>query len=40
MPLAMDEALEMKLIGKGSTLLFLGLGAGVTCGAAVYRIPD
>ena len=39
-PLAMDEALEMKLIGKGSTLLFLGLGAGVTWGAVVYRIPE
>ncbi|MBW1866367.1 MAG: ketoacyl-ACP synthase III [Deltaproteobacteria bacterium] len=36
-PLAMDEALEMKLIGKGSTLLFLGLGAGVTWGAVIYR---
>jgi len=36
-PLAMDEAIEMKLIGKGSTLLFLGLGAGVTWGAIIYR---
>ena len=38
-PLAFDEALEMKLIGDGSTVLFLGLGSGVTWGAVVYRFP-
>ena len=36
-PLAMDEALEKGIIHKGSTLLFLGLGSGVTWGACLYR---
>jgi 3-oxoacyl-[acyl-carrier-protein] synthase-3 len=39
-PLALDEALEMGLIGKGSTVLFLGLGSGVTWGANIHRFPD
>jgi 3-oxoacyl-[acyl-carrier-protein] synthase-3 len=38
-PLALDEALEMEMVGSGSTLLFLALGAGLTWGANVYRIP-
>jgi 3-oxoacyl-[acyl-carrier-protein] synthase-3 len=29
--------LEMKIIGEGSTIMFLGLGAGVTWGAVVYQ---
>jgi 3-oxoacyl-[acyl-carrier-protein] synthase-3 len=36
-PLAMDEALEKGIIHRGSTLLFLGLGSGVTWGACLYR---
>ena len=36
-PLAMDEALEKGLIDDSSTLLFLGLGSGVTWGACIYR---
>lgn len=36
-PLALDEALEMKVIGRGSTVLFLGLGAGLTWGAVIFR---
>ena len=39
-PLAMDEALEMGVIGKGSTVLFLGLGSGVTWGANIHRFPE
>lgn len=38
-PLALDEALEMGVIGKGSTVLFLGLGSGVTWGANIHRFP-
>ncbi|MDA8139202.1 MAG: ketoacyl-ACP synthase III [Desulfobacteraceae bacterium] len=38
-PLAFDEAIEKKIIGPGSTIMFLGLGAGVTWGAVLYRIP-
>ncbi len=37
-PIALDEALEMKLIGDGSTVIFLGLGAGLTWGAIVARL--
>ncbi len=37
-PIALDEAIEQKLIGeKGSTVLFAGLGAGLTWGAMIYR---
>lgn len=37
-PIALDEALEKKLINKhNGTLLFVGLGAGVTWGAVVFR---
>jgi 3-oxoacyl-[acyl-carrier-protein] synthase-3 len=37
-PIAFDEALEMEIIGKGSTVLFLGLGAGLTWGAVIARL--
>ncbi len=37
-PLALDEALERKRVGEGSTLMFLGLGAGLTWGAVVCRL--
>ena len=37
-PIAFDEALEMKLIGDGSHVVFLGLGAGLTWGAVVARL--
>jgi 3-oxoacyl-[acyl-carrier-protein] synthase III len=36
-PIAIDEAIEMKLIGKGSKVLFAGLGAGLTWGAMIYQ---
>ena len=36
-PLAMDEALEKGIIDSSSTLLFLGLGSGVTWGACIYK---
>ena len=36
-PLALDEALEKGIIDETSTLLFLGLGSGVTWGACLYR---
>ena len=38
-PLALDEALDMDLVGPGSLVCFLGLGAGVTWGASLYRFP-
>lgn len=36
-PIALDEAIGMNLLGKGSTVCFLGLGAGVTWGSVIYR---
>jgi 3-oxoacyl-[acyl-carrier-protein] synthase-3 len=39
-PIALDEAIEMGLIGDGSTVMLLGLGAGLTWGAVVYRFPE
>jgi 3-oxoacyl-[acyl-carrier-protein] synthase III len=38
-PIALDEAIEKGLIGAGSTVMFLGLGAGLTWGAVLYRFP-
>ena len=39
-PLALDEAMEAGLVGKsGDVTVFLGLGAGLTWGASVYRFP-
>ena len=39
-PLALDEAMEQGLVGKsGDVAVFLGLGAGLTWGASVYRFP-
>jgi 3-oxoacyl-[acyl-carrier-protein] synthase-3 len=37
-PIAFDEALEMKIIDENSTVMFLGLGAGLTWGAVVARL--
>ncbi len=39
-PIALDEALEMKLIGAGSTICLLGFGAGLTWGSVIYRFPE
>jgi len=36
-PLALDACIEKGMISSGSTLMFLGLGSGVTWGACVYR---
>lgn len=37
-PIALDEALEMNIIGDGSAVIFLGLGAGLTWGAVLARL--
>jgi 3-oxoacyl-[acyl-carrier-protein] synthase-3 len=36
-PVALDEAIEENIVNKGSTLLFLGLGAGMTWGGVIYK---
>ncbi|MBL7179402.1 MAG: beta-ketoacyl-ACP synthase III [Pseudomonadota bacterium] len=38
-PIALDEAIEKNIIGRGSTVMFLALGAGLTWGAVIYRFP-
>jgi 3-oxoacyl-[acyl-carrier-protein] synthase III len=38
-PIALDEAIEKRLISENSTVVFSGLGAGLTWGAVVYRFP-
>jgi 3-oxoacyl-[acyl-carrier-protein] synthase-3 len=37
-PIALDEAIEMDLIGAGNTVLFLGLGSGLTWGAVISKL--
>ncbi len=37
-PLALDEAIEMKRVGDGSAVMFLALGAGLTWGAVLCRL--
>ncbi|NNL76006.1 MAG: ketoacyl-ACP synthase III [Desulfobacterales bacterium] len=37
-PIALDEALEMNIIGDGSIVLFLALGAGLTWGAVISKL--
>lgn len=36
-PIALDEALSQGRINPGDTVMFLGLGAGLTWGAVIYR---
>lgn len=36
-PIALDEAIEKELLPEKSTVIFAGLGAGLTWGAMVYR---
>ena len=38
-PIALDEALSQGRVGSNSTIMFLGLGAGLTWGAVIYRFP-
>jgi 3-oxoacyl-[acyl-carrier-protein] synthase-3 len=39
-PIALDEALEQGRLGPGDTVMFLGLGSGLTWGAVLYRFPE
>ena len=38
-PISLDEAFEQNLLKKNATIVFSGLGAGVTWGAIIYRLP-
>jgi 3-oxoacyl-[acyl-carrier-protein] synthase-3 len=37
--MALDEALEQGRLGPGDTVMFIGLGSGLTWGAVLYRFP-
>ena len=37
-PIALDEAVEMGIIGNGDTVMLFGLGAGLTWGAVIARL--
>ena len=37
-PLALDEAIEQGLVDRGSAVMFIGLGAGLTWGAVICRL--
>ena len=39
-PMALDEALEQGRLGAGDTVMFIGLGSGLTWGAVLYRFPE
>ncbi|HEV2641941.1 MAG TPA: 3-oxoacyl-[acyl-carrier-protein] synthase III C-terminal domain-containing protein, partial [Candidatus Elarobacter sp.] len=37
-PIALDEAIEKKIIGPGSTVMMVAFGAGFTWGSAIVRL--
>lgn len=38
-PIALDEVLEKGLLKSGDNVMFIGLGAGLTWGGVIYRLP-
>jgi len=38
-PIALDELMEKQILRSGDNVLFIGLGAGLTWGGVVYRLP-
>ncbi|MCG8335419.1 MAG: ketoacyl-ACP synthase III [Proteobacteria bacterium] len=37
-PIAFDEMIEQKLVKSGDTVMFIGLGAGLTWGGVIYKM--
>lgn len=37
-PIALDEMLEKKMLKSGDTVMFIGLGAGLTWGGVIYKL--
>ena len=37
-PIAFDEMIEQKLVKSGDTVMFIGLGAGLTWGGVIYNM--
>ena len=38
-PIALDELMEKGMLKSGDNVLFIGLGAGLTWGGVLYRLP-
>ena len=38
-PIALDELMEKKMLKAGDNVMFIGLGAGLTWGGVIYRLP-
>ena len=38
-PIALDELMEKEMLKVGDNVLFIGLGAGLTWGGVLYRVP-
>ena len=38
-PIALDEVVEKGILKSGDIVMFIGLGAGLTWGGVIYRLP-
>ncbi len=38
-PIALDELIEKGMLKSGDNVMFIGLGAGLTWGGVIYRLP-
>ena len=38
-PIALDELMEKEVLKSGDNVMFIGLGAGLTWGGVIYRLP-
>ena len=38
-PIALDELMEKEMLTSGDNVMFIGLGAGLTWGGVIYRLP-
>ena len=38
-PIALDELMEKGMLKSGDNVMFIGLGAGLTWGGVIYRLP-
>jgi 3-oxoacyl-[acyl-carrier-protein] synthase-3 len=38
-PIAFDEVVEKGILKSGDIVMFIGLGAGLTWGGVIYRMP-
>ncbi|MEN8250758.1 MAG: 3-oxoacyl-[acyl-carrier-protein] synthase III C-terminal domain-containing protein, partial [Bacteroidota bacterium] len=37
-PIAFDELMEKQMVKTGDTIMFMGLGAGLTWGGVIYKM--